>query len=109
MFTKIISGPDGYYAFCADKPIAIGMWSDLAENLGPRRDNKDEAEHDIIMMSGAITTDDVIATNPFANLSTPVLTTLVSIAKQKRRGVYPWFRHANNMIALRDELDRRTK
>lgn len=111
MFSKIIAAPDGFHAFCTDKPIAIGMWTELADNLGPLRATKEEADMDLVMMATVIKQTVVATTTEtgqFAPLSTKSLTTLVSIAKLPRRGVYPWFCNVDNMIELRNELQRRT-
>jgi hypothetical protein len=109
IFSKVIAGPTGFYAFCSDRPIVIGNWTELKSNLGPRRKTKSMAEHDIRMMTEVTQPVSTSAnTNIFANTPTKRLHGLLSASKHKHKGLRPFFSNPKMQIALREEIDRRS-
>jgi len=44
---------------------------------------------------------------PFSNMSNSAILALGRIAKNRKKGAYAFFRYPKNMIALREEIERR--
>lgn len=109
VISKIIAGPTGFYAFCADRPIAVGNWTQLKECLGPKRKTKSLAEHDIRMMTEMTQPNsDQPSDNIFALTPTKRLLGLLSASKHKHKGLRPFFSNPKMQIALREEIQQRS-
>ena len=108
VISKIIAGPTGFYAFCADRPIAVGNWTQLKDCLGPKRKTKSLAEHDIRMMTETVQGAPAEADNIFAQTPTKYLLGLLSASKHKNKGLRPFFSNPKMQIALREEIQRRS-
>lgn len=108
MISKIIAGPQGFYAFCANEPIKNHptMWDELNDLLGPERESVEEAEADMLLMQEALTpTAPGKHEGPFANMTDSAILALGRIAKNRKKGAYAFFRDPKTMMALRKEIE----
>ncbi len=113
MNTKIVAGPLGFYAYCAPSVLTPGknLWDEIHEYIGPLRETQPEAEQDLRAMIAATTVETPAQEKMgrFTKMSDKTIQVLYGNAKARRKGLRPFFRDPRNMIALREEFERRFK
>lgn len=113
MNTKIVAGPLGFYAYCAPEVKAPGknLWDEIHDYIGPLRETQPEAEQDLRVMIAATTAEAPAQEKlgRFTKMSDKSIQMLYGNAKARHKGLRPFFRDPRNMIALRDEFERRFK
>jgi hypothetical protein len=116
MKSCIVAGPLGFYALVAPETLSPGpeLWARVSDYIGPLRETKVEAEQDLALMLAATVTEEPTRRpitfempSPFLKMSDTHVKALYRVAKQKRKGVRPFFRDPNMMIALRNEMESR--
>lgn len=116
MRSCIVAGPLGFHAMVAPETLDPGpeLWARVSDYIGPMRETKVEAEHDLAVMLAATSSPEstavVTATvNPFKKMNDKRVKALYRIAKQRRSGVRPFFRDPHLMIMLREEVESRAE